>query len=181
MPGWSQADIMSAMSARLIFFGQARPDRTAGATAHRSATSATRARHYGLSDHLGLLALLLALAMRLLVPTGFMWDTSAQGGAHLVPCSGMGPPSSAPAAHAMHHMAMAGTAHEKGKEGGDSTNRECAFSALGGALDLADPFVAPAAPLPALAFLPIFVLQASAPGRGLAAPPPPSRGPPVTF
>ena len=166
------------MAARLISFGQAR---TVGAVTHRSATSAARPRHYGLSDRLGLLALLLALAMRLLVPTGFMWDTAAQSGAQLVPCSGMAPPSSAPAAHAMHHMAMAGAAHEKGKESGEGANRECAFSALGGALDLADPFVAPAVPLFAAAALPILVRQASAPGHGLAAPPPPSRGPPVTF
>jgi len=167
---------MNAMSGRLISFIQSRPDRAAAAAAPRNAVLTTSR-----PNRLCLLALLLALAMRLLVPTGFMWDTAAQGGVQLVPCSGMAPPSSAPAAHVMHHMAMAGTAHEKGKEGGDSTNRECAFSAFGGAIDLADPFVAPAAPLLVVALLPIFVLQASAPGRGLAAPPPPSRGPPVTF
>jgi hypothetical protein len=129
----------------------------------------------------GLVAVLLALAMRLLVPTGFMWETAAHGsGARLVPCSGMTPAPVEPGAHGMHHMAMAGSSHEKGHEGSNTSSRECAFSALGGALDLADPLVAPAAPLLAVAFLPTFIAQALTPGRGLAAPPPPSRGPPVT-
>lgn len=149
------------------------------------------ARHYGRmrqahSDRWvrqgGLVAVLLALAMRLLVPTGFMWETAAHGsGARLVPCSGMAPASAAPVAAGMHHMAMAGPSHDKGHESSDTSSRECAFSALGGALDLAGPFVAPAAPLLAVAVLPTFVAQTLTPGRGLAAPPPPSRGPPVTF
>jgi len=128
----------------------------------------------------GLVALLLALAMRLLVPTGFMWDPAAGGAARLVPCSGMAPMPSTPVAHDMHGMAMAGPSHEKGHEGGDASNRECAFSALGGALDLADPFVAPATPLLAATALPSLIVRAITPGRGLAAPPPPSRGPPAT-
>ncbi|MDO6413720.1 hypothetical protein Q4F19_04930 [Sphingomonas sp. BIUV-7] len=128
-------------------------------------------------SQIGVVALLLALAMRLLVPTGFMWDTAANGGAQLVPCSGMAP---APAAHAMHHMAMPGQPHERGHDGGDTSNRECAFAGLAGALDLADPVVAPAAPLLVAAVLPILWARAATPGRGLAAPPPPSRGPPAT-
>jgi hypothetical protein len=128
-----------------------------------------------------LAALLLALAMRLLVPTGFMWEAGASGGAQLVPCSGMAPASGDPSMQGMHHMAMAGQGHEKDSEGGDNSSRECAFSGLGGPLDLANPFVAPAAlPLVAIA-LPVLVAEALTPGRGLAAPPPPSRGPPTTF
>jgi hypothetical protein len=129
---------------------------------------------------LGLAALLLALAMRLLVPTGFMWEAGANGGAQLVPCSGMAPASNAPAMHGMHHMAMAGQAHEKGDESTDTNSHECAFSGLGGPLDLASPFVAPAALPRAILALPILTAQALTPGRGLAAPPPPSRGPPAT-
>jgi hypothetical protein len=129
---------------------------------------------------LGLAALLLALAMRLLVPTGFMWEAGTSGGAQLVPCSGMAPSSGDPSMHGMHHMAMAGPSHEKGSESGDNSSRECAFAGLGGPLDLANPFVAPATlPLAAVA-LPVFVAQTLTPGRGLAAPPPPSRGPPAT-
>ncbi|QJU57585.1 hypothetical protein HL653_07105 [Sphingomonas sp. AP4-R1] len=134
---------------------------------------------------LGLAALLLALAMRLLVPTGFMWDAGADGSPQLVPCSGMAPVPAAPSGHAassMHHMAMAGNDHhQRDHQSGDNNSRECAFAGLGGPLDLADPFVAPAA-LPLLTVaLPVLAAQTLLPGRGLAAPPPPSRGPPVTF
>ncbi|WP_293967518.1 hypothetical protein [Sphingomonas sp.] len=131
---------------------------------------------------LGLAALLLALAMRLLVPTGFMWEAGSHGGAQLVPCSGMAPMPAAPAAHGMHHMAMADMgSHGRDHDGGDSSNRECAFAGLAGALDLAEPLAEPAAPFFATVALPILVARAVSPGRGLAAPPPPSRGPPVTF
>jgi hypothetical protein len=126
----------------------------------------------------GIVALLLALAMRLLVPTGFMWEPVADGGARLVPCTGMAPDM--PSAHAMHHMAMAGSSHEKSGDSNDTASHECAFSGLGGPLDLADPFVAPAAISFVAVALPALVAQAVSPGRGLAAPPPPSRGPPAT-
>jgi hypothetical protein len=130
---------------------------------------------------LGLAALLLALAMRLLVPTGFMWEAGTSGGARLVPCSGMAPASGGASMQAMHHMAMAGPSHDKGSESGDNSSRECAFSGLGGPLDLTSPFVAPATLSLAAIALPVLTAQSLMPGRGLAAPPPPSRGPPATF
>lgn len=134
-----------------------------------------------LTHRFGLVALLLVLAIRLLVPTGFMWESATDGGARLVPCSGMAPSTVAPMAHTMHHMAMAGGAHDKPDANSDGSTHECAFSGLGGPLDLAEPFVAPAIVRFVTTALPVLVAQAVAPGRGLAAPPPPSRGPPATF
>ncbi len=114
-----------------------------------------------------------ALALRLLVPSGWMPVVDATG-LHLTLCSGSGP-LEAPAPH----PAMAGMAHhhhDHHDHGGP--DHPCAFAGLG--LALAEPL------LPAIA---LSVLSAEAQpdrrptlltiGRGLAAPPPPATGPPT--
>jgi hypothetical protein len=106
----------------------------------------------------------MALAMRLAVPQGFMTAPSAHGGPQLVICTGHGPLKSDPSGPA-----------EKGKQGSP-----CVFAGHGGG---ATPEAAPQAPAATLfaSEAPAGAIPADlAPGRGLAAPPPPSLGPPLT-
>jgi hypothetical protein len=115
-----------------------------------------------------------ALALRLLVPQGWMPVTNAQG-FRIVPCSGTGPMD-------MATMAMPGMSAHHGQADHDphpaQPDHPCAFAGL--SLALADP------PLPTLLLAPAATGETFAPkplaiaiGRGLAAPPPPSTGPPV--
>lgn len=123
-----------------------------------------------------MLALLLACALllRIAVPAGWMPVSDAQG-TRLVPCSGAGPMEPGlPMAHA--GMGAGHTHHGKAPEPHDG-DHGCAFGSL--SLALAQP------PAPALALPPLVVAASSrlpafvaAIGRGLAAPPPPSTGPP---
>ena len=78
-----------------------------------------------------------------------------------------------PAAHAEHH----GSTH-KHESAGD---HECAFTVFAGAIATADFAFDTLAPLLPAVTLPAILLADLAPGRGLAAPPPPQRGPPATF
>lgn len=138
----------------------------------------------------GLLALVLALAMRLLVPAGFMWApaTDGSGAPELILCFGTAPapaaePMSAmPGMAGMAHAATAHADHHGGSHKGDSAgDHECAFAAFAGAIATADLAFATLAPLAPAITLPAILLADLAPGRGLAAPPPPQRGPPATF
>lgn len=175
------------MSGRMPSFRAGRPERASGRLVVRPLRRAAAGRVAGRVEgqerifrRVGLIALLLALAMRMAVPTGFMWEPAVDGGARLVSCSGMAPMpvAVAPAAHGGHHMGA--PSHGKSHDGDTGSSRECAFSGLAGALDLADPLLTPALALIAAFALPLPVARAAAPGRGLAAPPPPSRGPPAT-
>jgi hypothetical protein len=106
----------------------------------------------------------LSLVMRVAIPQGFMLSGEGGAGPQLVICTGHGPLKSDPSAPA-----------EKSKPGS-----ACAFAGHGSGaatdpgpqIDAAAVFttLTPARPLPA----------DLAPGRGLAAPPPPSLGPPLT-
>lgn len=113
------------------------------------------------------------LLMRVLIPQGWM---PAAGSFGIMICPGVEAPVTAPehagaAMHGMHHNGSGGQ-----EDGGH--DHPCAFTLFGLAiaepslpsLDLPEP-VAPA--------LPAILLQAVAIGRGLAAPPPPSTGPPA--
>jgi len=119
-----------------------------------------------------------ALALRLLIPAGWMPIADAQG-MHLVLCSGSGPLEPAtshamPAMMGMHHGGHA--QHDHHHHG--MPDHPCAFAGLG--LAMAEPVL----PLLALAPIALETLVAPMPaavsiGRGLAAPPPPPTGPPT--
>jgi len=124
------------------------------------------------------LGLFLALAVRLLVPSGFM-PVFAQGSLSIVPCSGLGPiePIAAGMSGSSHHM-DAGTTRHPGKEQGGKAEAPCAFAgtampAVGGA----DPAQLAAA-LVAILILGFARTSLAAPRRP-ARLRPPLRGPPV--
>jgi hypothetical protein len=114
-----------------------------------------------------------ALMLRIAVPQGWMPAQMADGW-RIVLCSGSGPMemSGMPAAMAMPGMKHMPAGHDHG-----TAEHPCAFSAL--ALALAEP-VAPSLPEPmvaATAWL-LALGRIVTLGHGLAAPPPPSTGPP---
>jgi len=124
---------------------------------------------------LAVVLLVCALAMRMLVPSGFMIAPGAHG-AILVLCPGQGAtPAAVP-----HHMAMPG--HDVTKHGGDhqgkTADHPCAFASAGAAADLVS-MVHPAAPTTRADFAPALFGVSAQPGLGLAAPPPPKTGPPA--
>lgn len=117
------------------------------------------------------LAAVLALWFNLLVPPGFMLARSVEGATRIVICTGGGPL----------RMVMDGgsSAHRHDRQPGEGVQHSCPYAAH------AAPALGPA-PLPALDARPLLeagmVLAlpfASFPGRGLAAPPPPSHAPPA--
>ncbi|MGN6123620.1 MAG: hypothetical protein ACTHOJ_11770 [Sphingomonas oligoaromativorans] len=114
-----------------------------------------------------------ALALRLLIPAGWMPVADAQG-LHLVLCSGSGP-MEMPSAHAM--AGMKGMDHH-GHHDPSMPDHPCAFAGLG--LALAEPLL-PQLALPArvAAVRVDHAGETVAIGRGLAAPPPPATGPPA--
>lgn len=132
-----------------------------------------------------LLALLCILLARTAVPAGWMPAMAADGGVVLAPCSGMGV-ATLPAAHAMPGMEMAADMPGMAThDAGDTSERhpdsagDHPCSGAGIAVALA----APAAILPgawgmAPRAAPVAQLIPTI-GRGLAAPPPPSTGPPA--
>jgi len=134
--------------------------------------------------HLAALILVCALAVRVLVPAGFMVGHTASGAPALVLCPGQNEaPVATPMHHDMAHMMPDGSMmsgdHDAGKQSHDpGTDRPCAFAAVGLAVDM--PIPAPLlAPAPAPAFIALLSQAPGNPGRGLAAPPPPSTGPPA--
>lgn len=139
----------------------------------------TRTRHAFL-----LAALLCILFGRAAVPAGWMPIASAHRGVVLAPCSGMGV-ATLPKANAMPAMDMPGmAAHASHDAGGESErhpdsagDHPCSGAGVSVALET------PVLDLPAaLAIAPRAApvgLLVPAIGRGLAAPPPPSTGPPI--
>ena len=111
---------------------------------------------------------LTALLINILVPPGFMTAASGQGPA-LVICSGHGPVSVAP-------DDLAGT-HKSPKSKPDAP---CTFAGHGVATA---PALAIAAAVQVFSSVPDVapVLADLTPGRGLAAPPPPSQAPPINL
>jgi hypothetical protein len=108
-----------------------------------------------------ILLLAVALLLRLAAPAGWM-PGRADGAAGLVAC---------PGAVATHHRG-----HKP--DHGHAAPQPCAFSGLFAAT--AEPFAAPlTAPAMAPAPVPPARAPAATPGRGLAAPPPPSHAPPI--
>jgi len=125
--------------------------------------------------------LLLCVALRGFIPAGWM-PSFDQTGMSLIPCSGFTQPQPEPSAHsdhdmqAMHHGNAAPEHDDKSKH--DMAGQPCAFAASAVDVARADfgaafKLLAPARPI----FLPFLAVQI---GRGLAAPPPPQTGPPLT-
>jgi hypothetical protein len=127
--------------------------------------------------HLSIAALLaFALIVKLLVPTGWM-PVFGTRGVTLEMCGSYGPPPPALAkamAEAAHRMAGHDQHEQHDKQGHD---QPCAYAGLSfAALDADAPLSLVAAPVAQpLPPMPLAV----AIGRGLAAPPPPSTGPPA--
>lgn len=119
---------------------------------------------------LALLTLLVAaLFARGFAPEGWMPGRSASGGLELTLCNGMGGDTVV--------VTSDGRIEHK-KADHDRADHPCAFAGLGIA-DTAPPTVALDAPSPALAAPSAIFAISVAPGRGLAAPPPPPTGPPA--
>lgn len=134
-----------------------------------------------LSLHRGLAAWLVAfaLAVRFLVPAGYM---PMAGKAGLEICAGQNADLAAmapmPGMGTMHHAAMPMHGMDHGKAMPGDHDHDCGFAAaVGGSADLPSlilpAMLAPVA-LPQL-FIPQLPIR---PGLGLAAPPPPKTGPP---
>lgn len=123
-------------------------------------------------------ALLLAVVLcgKLLVPSGWM-PVSTQGGLTVVLCSGDGRTEA--------WVDQAGTLHEglkpgDGSKGNDHDGKDpCPYGALAAPVDTPET-LALAAPLAPTAPVTPLDRATIAVGRGLAAPPPPSTGPPVS-
>lgn len=110
----------------------------------------------------------LALLVKVTVPAGFMLATPGAGsGFPLVLCTGHGPLESK-------------AADQKGREAKTHSDAPCAFAG-----QAAPPTPALGAEVPqtsAVAYAPQAAIPADLiPGRGLAAPPPPSQGPPLSL
>ena len=125
--------------------------------------------------------LLLCAALRGFIPTGWMPSFDPTG-MSLIPCSGRAPTLPEPAAHSGHdmHAMHHGDAspEDDGKPKHDMASQPCAFAASAvdiSRFDFGTAFKRLAAAEPI--FLPFLAVQV---GRGLAAPPPPQTGPPLT-
>jgi hypothetical protein len=128
----------------------------------------------------------LALAVRLLVPAGYM-PMAGQAGLEI--CAGQTPDlpvaaimpgmGSMPGMAAMHHgpAPMQGMDHGKAMPG--DHDHDCGFAAaIGGAADL-PVLILPALLAPVAVPVAIVPQMLARPGLGLAAPPPPKTGPPT--
>ncbi len=121
-----------------------------------------------------------ALAVRLLVPAGYM---PMAGKAGLEICAeqtrDMPAMPSMAGMRAMHGMAMPGMKHGKSMPG--DHDHDCGFGAAVGGVAQLPGLILPALLAPVAATL-LFVPQFMArPGLGLAAPPPPKTGPPIVL
>lgn len=119
--------------------------------------------------------LLCVLLARGMSPEGWMPGTTMAGGFAIIACDGMQPDETTPMASDM-SMGHGASHHTPDKK--QSGGHPCAFAGLGLA-DAPPPPVAIGAPLTSYAATPLLMVAATAPGRGLAAPPPPATGPPA--
>lgn len=111
-----------------------------------------------------------ALLLRVVIPTGWMPAHGADGVTRITLCTGMG------AVEAW--VDADGAIHDKKPHGKSSADQPCAFTGLAMAGDLPAIAALPAALAPSAAAPPAARSRASI-GHGLAAPPPPSTGPPA--
>ena len=122
-----------------------------------------------------IMLLLCVLAVRVVVPQGFMWGAGADGSRALVLCSGMGAQALTPIAAAA--LAAQHRSDQRDHDG-KTADHPCAFAAAGLAVDLVGD-VYPVAIQPARGATPSLLHIFARPGLGLAAPPPPKTGPPA--
>ena len=114
----------------------------------------------------------LAVAIRVLIPSGFMVRAEADGGFPLIICTGQG------------EMVVAATLlgdPHKAPADSDRHDSPCAFAGHGVAAE--PPVITDVRPVVFTAFTPLApsLHRDLTPGRGLAAPPLPARGPPPTI
>jgi hypothetical protein len=110
-----------------------------------------------------------ALLLRLVVPAGWMPTTGADGVVRIAMCGGMEMKSVS--------IDRSGKSHKDAPAGGHHDPQPCAFGALGLALDEA-PALDLSLPTVGIAVALLVARQTLVIGHGLAAPPPPSTGPP---
>ena len=121
-----------------------------------------------------------ALFARLLVPQG--WMPAIDGSGRLTICSGMGPMEMPAEAKALFAKAMQGAGQQGGHDKGHDLragDHPCVFSVLGFSL-LGEALAGLDTPLFVSFTAAIRPSVLAAPGRGLAAPPPPATGPPIS-
>jgi len=122
-----------------------------------------------LPKHIPLALIGFALLLRIIVPAGWMPTTGADGAIRISICTGMGAETA--------YIDRDGKVHKEAPSGTHHDPQPCGFGALGLGLNSAPgptlilPFIAAAA-------VELAILQTAAIGHGLAAPPPPSTGPP---
>ncbi len=114
--------------------------------------------------------ILCVLLLRVLIPAGWMPATGADGSVRISICTGMGVATA--------WVDRDGTLHKEAQPGGHHDTQPCAFGALGLGLD-ETPALTVALPVIATNVVTHVARQTMAIGRGLAAPPPPSTGPPT--
>lgn len=108
---------------------------------------------------------LLALLVPAFVPQGYM-ISGAAGATGLTICTGHGP------------LVLNAPGHQPANPAKSSNNAPCAFAGLGVGLAAAAPTILPTGGVAFVATI-LGLRSDLAPGRGLAAPPPPSQGPPI--
>lgn len=111
-----------------------------------------------------------ALLLRVLIPTGWMPSHGADGVTRITLCTGMGAVDA--------WVDAAGTVHDKKPVDKGGADQPCAFAGLAMLADVPDAAVEPP-PVEYAAPSDSAFPTSVAVGRGLAAPPPPSTGPPA--
>lgn len=123
--------------------------------------------HAGPGQRLALVLVALALLVRVAIPQGWMPVAQADGFGFAI-CSGSGP--------AAGWVDLDGSGEHKPDK--SAHDHPCAFAGMSAPL-LGGADVSVALPAPAVAAIPSAAHLAAAIGHGLAAPPPPSTGPPA--
>lgn len=116
----------------------------------------------------------MAMTLKIVVPAGFMADTSGHGSAPLVLCTAQG----------MMVVDAADLAHDTSKSPAPTKHKAdvpCAFAGHGVSGLIAAPLWIGASETVAYLTAPALTTPDVMPGRGLAAPPPPARGPPLSI
>jgi len=122
-----------------------------------------------LPRHIPLALIAFAMLLRVIVPAGWMPTTGADGAIRISICTGMGAETA--------YIDRDGKLHKEAPDGTHHDPQPCGFGALGlGLNDARAPTLA--LTFGAAAVVALTALQTVSIGRGLAAPPPPSTGPP---
>lgn len=111
-----------------------------------------------------------ALLLRALIPAGWMPTAGTDGMIRIAMCTGMGATTA--------WMDRSGKIHQDAPGGSDHGSQPCGFAVLGHGLDAMPGLAIPAARTGNDVGV-MTALPAVSVGRGLAAPPPPSTGPPI--